>query len=84
MAAVSDPSVLPEAQRLQGIVARADSTISKTGISGTKYVLQKLYGYGGAPRRPLLPLETVEGEALYTHSDTVAIVALERELTGKL
>ncbi|OCB85943.1 dihydrodipicolinate synthetase [Sanghuangporus baumii] len=76
-AAVSDPSVLPEAQRLQGITARADATIAKAGISGTKYILQKLYGYGGAPRRPLLPLEAATGEALYSHPDTVAIVALE-------
>ncbi|EJD02436.1 dihydrodipicolinate synthetase [Fomitiporia mediterranea MF3/22] len=83
-AALSDPSVLPEAQRLQGIVARADSTISKTGIAGTKYILEKLYGYGGPPRRPLVPIELELGEALYAHPDTVAIVAVERELAGKL
>ncbi|THG92950.1 hypothetical protein EW145_g8524, partial [Phellinidium pouzarii] len=57
VAALSDPSTLPEAQRLQGIVARADWTIAKAGIAGTKYLLQLVYGYGGAPRRPLLPTD---------------------------
>ncbi len=33
--AKGDLSVLPEAQRLQGIVARAEFTIAKTGIAGT-------------------------------------------------
>ncbi|KAG2740320.1 aldolase [Suillus brevipes Sb2] len=43
-ASIVDPSFLPEAQRLQGIVGRADATIAKASISGTKYLLQKLYG----------------------------------------
>lgn len=75
--------LLLEAQRIQGIVARADATIAKTGIAGTKYILEKLYGYGGAPRRPLQPIEAEAGERLWAHEDTQELVKLERELSGK-
>jgi 4-hydroxy-2-oxoglutarate aldolase len=43
-----DPSILPEAQRVQGIVARADFTIAKASIAGTKFLLQRVYGYGAS------------------------------------
>ncbi|KAF7323048.1 Dihydrodipicolinate synthetase [Mycena chlorophos] len=82
-AAKYDLTVLPEAQRLQGIIARADYTIAKTGIAGTKFLLERLYGYGGAPRRPLLPTPPDAGEALWQHPHTQALVAIERELSGK-
>ena len=78
------PSVLAEAQTLQGIAARADATTAKAGIAGTKYVLEKLYGYGGAPRRPLLPMEVEKGEELWEHPDTRELVRVERELSGKV
>lgn len=83
-ASIVDPSFLPEAQRLQGIVGRADATIAKTSISGTKYLLQKLYGYGGHPRRPLPPIDVAAGEALWEHSHTQALVSLEQEVSGKV
>lgn len=83
-ASIVDPSFLPEAQRLQGIVGRADATIAKTSISGTKYLLQKFYGYGGHPRRPLPPIDVAAGEALWEHSHTQALVSLEREVSGKV
>lgn len=75
--------MLPEAQRVQGIVARADATIAKTGIAGTKFLLEKLYGYGGVPRRPLGPCPPERAEALWAHPDVRELVALERELSGK-
>lgn len=83
-AALKDPSLLPEAQRLQGIVARADYTIAKASIAGTKVLLEKLYGYGGVPRRPLLPIESEAASALWEHPDTQALVKVERELSGKV
>ena len=83
-AAYSDPSQLTEAQHLQGIIARADYTIAKAGIAGTKFLLEKLYGYGGVPRRPLPPTDPVAGEALWAHTDTVDLVKVERDLAGKL
>lgn len=46
---------LRAAQAIQDVVARADASLALTGISGTKYVLQQHWGYGGAPRRPLEP-----------------------------
>ncbi|KAI9064422.1 dihydrodipicolinate synthetase [Trametes sanguinea] len=79
-----DVTLLPEAQRLQGIVARADYTIAKTSIAGTKFLLEKLYGYGGNPRKPLPPIEPDAGAALWEHPHTVELVRLERELSGKL
>lgn len=82
--ATTDPSVLPEAQRLQGIVARADYTIAKAGIAGTKFLLEKMYGYGGNPRRPLVPTEAAAGAALWEHPHTQELVQIERELSGKI
>ncbi|KAH9946123.1 dihydrodipicolinate synthetase [Epithele typhae] len=81
--AKSDLSLLPEAQRLQGIVARADFTIAKTGIAGTKYLLEKLYGYGGNCRRPLPPIEPAAATAIWEHPHTQELVKLEREFAGK-
>ncbi|KAI0075147.1 dihydrodipicolinate synthetase [Panus rudis PR-1116 ss-1] len=81
---LQDHSLLPEAQRLQGIVARADYTIAKASIAGTKSLLTKLYGYGGNPRKPLPPIEPDAAEALWKHPDTQAIVKVERELSGKI
>ncbi|KAI0356319.1 dihydrodipicolinate synthetase [Trametes cingulata] len=83
-AARTDLSLLPEAQRLQGIVARADFTIAKAGISGTKALLEKLYGYGGVPRKPLPPIEHEVLAALWEHPHTQDIVRVERELSGKV
>ncbi|KAI0664815.1 dihydrodipicolinate synthetase [Cubamyces menziesii] len=79
-----DVSLLPEAQRLQGIIARADYTIAKTSIAGTKFLLEKLYGYGGNPRKPLPPIEADAATAIWEHPHTVELVRLERELSGKL
>ena len=83
VATLQDPSLLPEAQRVQGIVARADYTIAKAGVAGTKFLVEKLYGYGGNPRRPLPPIDPEDGAALWQHPHTQDIIALERELGGQ-
>lgn len=83
-AARKDLSILPEAQRIQGIVARADYTIAKTSIAGTKFLLEKLYGHGGLPRRPLPPISADAAQAIWEHPHTQALVHLERELSGKV
>ncbi|KZT04654.1 dihydrodipicolinate synthetase [Laetiporus sulphureus 93-53] len=82
-AAHKDPSLLPEAQRVQGIVSRADFTIAKASISGTKALLEKIYGYGGVPRKPLPPFEPAAFEALWAHPHVQDIVKIEHELSGK-
>ncbi|KAI0263344.1 dihydrodipicolinate synthetase [Gloeopeniophorella convolvens] len=82
--AVKDPSRLATAQQLQGIVARADFTIAKAGIAGTKFLLWKVYGYGGVPRKPLPPIDTEDADHLWKHPHVQELVNLERELSGKL
>ncbi|KAJ7940553.1 dihydrodipicolinate synthetase [Mycena leptocephala] len=82
-AARTDLNLLPEAQRLQGIIARADYTIAKTSIVGTKFLLEKLYGYGGTTRKPLPPISPAAAQALWEHPHTQALVVLERQLSGK-
>jgi hypothetical protein len=49
----SSATSLQEAQKLQFLISKADFIMAKAGISGTKGVLQSLYGYGGSPRKPL-------------------------------
>jgi 4-hydroxy-2-oxoglutarate aldolase len=78
---LQDPSVLPEAQRLQGIIARGDITVANSGVSGTKYILQRLYGYGGKPRSPLPPISSDAAEALWDHPHIKELVALEKQLS---
>lgn len=82
-ASQKDLALLPEALRVQGIVARADFTIAKASITGLKYLLEKLYGYGGLPRKPLPPIDAGAGQTLWEHPHTQAALTLERELTGK-
>ncbi|KAF9052869.1 hypothetical protein BJ165DRAFT_1413243 [Panaeolus papilionaceus] len=79
-----NPSLIDEAQRLQGIIGRADFTIAKAGISGTKNLMERMYGYGGLPRKPLPPMEPASAQILWEHVHTQALVQLERELSGKL
>ena len=79
--AKTDPRVLVEAQRLQGIIAQADYTIARASIAGTKVLLEKLHGYGGAPRRPLLPIGVDEAQKLWEHPHTQALIKLENEIS---
>ncbi len=81
-AATKDPSRLLEAQQLQGIIARADFTIAKASISGTKFLIGKLHGYGGIPRRPLPPIDPQDGEHLWEHPHVQELIKMERELSG--
>jgi 4-hydroxy-2-oxoglutarate aldolase len=81
-AAARDPSRLPEAQQLQGVIARADYTIARASISGTKFLINKLHGYGGLPRRPLPPIDHEDANRLWEHPHVQEIVNLERELSG--
>ncbi|KAI0797959.1 dihydrodipicolinate synthetase [Abortiporus biennis] len=81
-ASLKEPSLLPEAQRLQGIVARADFTIAKASVAGTKALLEKLYGYGGLPRKPLPPISSKDVDALWNHPHTQALIKAEHEYSG--
>ncbi|KAF8163369.1 hypothetical protein B0H34DRAFT_745253 [Crassisporium funariophilum] len=82
-ASKKDYSLLAEAQRIQGIIARGDFTIAKASVAGTKYLVERMYGYGGLPRKPLPPIDPAVGSALWDHPHTQDLVRLERELSGK-
>lgn len=82
-AATKDATRLHEAQELQGIIARGDFTIAKASISGTKFLTDRLYGYGGLPRRPLPPIDREDAERLWEHPHVQELIKTERELSGK-
>jgi L-threo-3-deoxy-hexylosonate aldolase len=82
-AATKDISRLHEAQQLQGIIARGDFTIAKASISGTKFLIDRLHGYGGLPRRPLPPIDREDAERLWDHPHVQELIKTERELSGK-
>lgn len=71
---------LQSAQQLQGVVSRADWTLQKVGISGTKYALEQLRGYGGVPRTPLLPLDEADGKGKKLLEDLQEILTIEKTL----
>jgi len=77
---LGDPSVLSQAQQLQGIIARADRTTAVTGIAGTKWLLQRGKSYGGVTRLPLPPYPDGDGEKLWAHPHVVALMAVETVL----
>jgi L-threo-3-deoxy-hexylosonate aldolase len=81
---MKDLSVLPKMQQLQGIIARADFAIAKTSIAGTKFLMEKMYGYGGLPRKPLPPIEPDAAQGLWEHPHTQELVETERQLSGEM
>ena len=79
---LSSPSSLKAAQQLQVVIARGDATIATASIAGTKYLLEKIYGYGGNPRRPLPPIDQEKGEKLWAHVDVRDLLTVENQLAG--
>ena len=77
---LNDPTVLTQAQQLQGIIARADRTVAVANIAGTKWLLQRSKSYGGTTRLPLPPYPDDEGEKLWAHPHVVALMAVETAL----
>ncbi|KAF9269484.1 dihydrodipicolinate synthetase [Marasmius fiardii PR-910] len=78
----AEPSraAIKEAQDLQGLVSEADWEAAKTGVAGTKYLLNKLFGYNSRPRRPLLPTSEAKGSQLWQESSIVKVLALEKDM----
>jgi len=58
-------------------VSFADWALQKVGISGTKYALEQIKGYGGKPRRPMLEYKG-DGKALM--ESLKEILELEKSL----
>ncbi|CAK7237459.1 hypothetical protein SBRCBS47491_009982 [Sporothrix bragantina] len=70
-----------EAQRLQRLVALADGVAARIGIAGLKMLVYRCRGYGGAlPRRPLVPMETAEGDAVMANEHIQRVVEEEEKL----
>ncbi len=65
---------------LQDLAAHADRTVAVTGIAGTKWMMQRRFGYGGVTRLPLRPLDDSVGETLKAHPHCVAIEEMEKSL----
>ncbi|KZF19670.1 putative dihydrodipicolinate synthase [Xylona heveae TC161] len=70
-----------EAARIQSILSNSDVAAVPAGIRGMKFALNKMHGYGIAPRKPLLPLKESEGELFMSAlRETLELEAeLERE-----
>ncbi|BGP39850.1 hypothetical protein JCM10450v2_003823 [Rhodotorula kratochvilovae] len=73
----ADPAA---AAALQGVVSRADWVLVKGGISGTKYALSQVRGYGGVPRRPLLPFDAADGKGEKVVAELQEILKIENSL----
>ncbi|KAK4699798.1 hypothetical protein P7C70_g6457, partial [Phenoliferia sp. Uapishka_3] len=74
------PKDLAEATKLQSIVSAGDWALQKTGIAGTKWAIQKTMGYGGVPRRPLLPFDESGGKGESLMKELESLWACEQGL----
>jgi L-threo-3-deoxy-hexylosonate aldolase len=45
--------------------------------------MDRLFGYGGLPRRPLPPIDREDAERLWGHPHVQEVVMKERELSGE-
>ena len=79
---LKDPSVFGEANRVQGIVANADYVLARSGITGAKGVMERLYGYGGHNRRPLPRMDSTVLKALWENPHLQALIELEKSFGG--
>jgi len=81
---LTDADLLGTTLTLQGLIAQADRVLAVGSICGTKYVLEKMHGYGGAPRRPLPSIEESKGEELWKNEWVRALVAEETRARAAL
>lgn len=71
---------LAAASTLQELVSSGDWALQKGGISGTKYALQQVNGYGGKPRRPILEFEENGGDGKALMEELKPLVEYEKSL----
>lgn len=67
-----------EAQEIQAIVAHGDWVVIKTGVVGTKSILESSFGYGGYARSPLPRPSAAMSAKL--QEDIAELVSLEKSL----
>ena len=71
-----------EIQRIQGRIVGPDHAFFRwNGISGLKATMQKVLGYGGLPRAPLVPTSTEQQESIVKAIEPA--LEIERELASK-
>ncbi|TVY84403.1 L-threo-3-deoxy-hexylosonate aldolase [Lachnellula suecica] len=73
-----------EAQKVQNLIANADGVAIKIGIPGMKMLLNRLFGYGNKPRRPLMPMSVEKGDVVMNHKLMKELMAFEADLEGGL
>lgn len=83
MSMLKNPSDFEEANRVQGLVASADYVNAQGGLTGTKGIMKRLYGYGGDSRRPLPRIEPTVLEALWENPHMQALIELEKSLAQR-
>lgn len=67
-----------KAIEMQKVLSTGDWPLTKTAIAGTKYAIEKEYGYGGVPRKPLQQL--TEEQKKYVSDGVEEALKLERSL----
>ncbi|OKL63407.1 hypothetical protein UA08_01770 [Talaromyces atroroseus] len=75
---LDDPNQYQEAQKLQNTVALADGLALKIGIAGMKKLLNRHFGYGDKPRRPLLPMADDKAQAVFEDPFLTALLEASR------
>ncbi|KAH6666710.1 putative dihydrodipicolinate synthase [Halenospora varia] len=72
-----------EAQKVQNLISNADGVAIKIGIPGMKMLLNKLFGYGNKPRRPLLPMSAEKGEEILAIKVLKVLMDFEAQLAAE-
>jgi 4-hydroxy-2-oxoglutarate aldolase len=65
---------------LQDLVAQTDGFAQNIGFSGTKLILNHLFGYGKFPRRPLTAIPEHKRKEILQNEWFVKIMAHEAQL----
>lgn len=66
---------------MQNLVAQTDGFAQKIGFSGTKFILNHLFGYGKGLRRPLMPTPDAKGKDILENEWFLKIMAEEQRLS---
>ncbi|KIW30208.1 uncharacterized protein PV07_05967 [Cladophialophora immunda] len=69
-----------KAMELQSILSASDWPHTSAGIAGTKYILERVHGYGGGPRLPLQRMRDEKMQDLWRRMEEG--VRLEATFTG--
>lgn len=80
----ASPEKYEAARKMQELVSNVDHDIQKIGIAGMKALLNRSFGYGIAPRRPLLPTKLQVVDKLLSQDSFKQLLQLETKLAESL